>query len=100
MTPYQMVKGKNPTVKFFHVFGCKYFFLKTHPEQLRKFEVKKVTFSSNTKRESTQTVRHPRTRPQTVVEAKNTSVSKSKKTEKGKKKEEAGLTLVTANLNE
>ena len=40
MTPYQMVKGKNPIVKFFRVFGCKFFILRTHPEQLGKFEVK------------------------------------------------------------
>ena len=39
-TPYEMVKGKKPSVKHLHVFGCKCFVLRTHPEQLGKFETK------------------------------------------------------------
>ena len=39
-TPYEMVKGKKPNVKYFHTFGCKCFVLKQHPEQLGKFEPK------------------------------------------------------------
>ena len=35
-----MVKGKKPTIRFFHVFGCKLFVLRTHLEQLGKFKVK------------------------------------------------------------
>ncbi|KAL8095676.1 hypothetical protein AgCh_036896 [Apium graveolens] len=38
--PYEMVKKKNPNLKYFHVFGCKCFVLKTHPEQLSKFDLK------------------------------------------------------------
>ena len=38
MTPYRMVKGKKPNLKFFHVFGCKCFVIETHLEQLGKFE--------------------------------------------------------------
>ena len=40
ITPYQIMKVKKPIVKFFHVFGCKFFVLRTHPEQLGKFEAK------------------------------------------------------------
>ncbi|KAL8096136.1 hypothetical protein AgCh_037185 [Apium graveolens] len=39
-TPYEMVKNKKPNLKYFHVFGCKCFVLKTHPEQLSKFDLK------------------------------------------------------------
>ena len=39
-TPYEMVKGKKPSVKHLHVFGCKCFVLRTHPEQLGKFDTK------------------------------------------------------------
>ncbi|KAK1384246.1 hypothetical protein POM88_021981 [Heracleum sosnowskyi] len=39
-TPYEMVKNKKPNLKYFHIFGCKCFVLKTHPEQLTKFELK------------------------------------------------------------
>ena len=35
-----MVKGKKPSVKYLHVFGCKCFVLRTHPEQLGKFDTK------------------------------------------------------------
>ncbi|KAL8091797.1 hypothetical protein AgCh_034162 [Apium graveolens] len=38
--PFEMVKGKKPNLKFFHIFGCKCFVLKTHPEQLTKFDLK------------------------------------------------------------
>ncbi|KAL8125961.1 hypothetical protein AgCh_013308 [Apium graveolens] len=41
-TPYEMVKKKKPNLKYFHVFGCKCFVLKTHPEQLSKFDLKAV----------------------------------------------------------
>ena len=39
-TPYEMIKGKKPNLKYFHIFGCKCFVLKTHPDQLTKFELK------------------------------------------------------------
>ena len=39
-TPYEMIKGKKPSVKHFHIFGCKCYVLKVHPEQLSKFEAK------------------------------------------------------------
>ena len=39
-TPYEMVQKKKPNMKYFHVFGCKCFVLKTHPEQLSKFDLK------------------------------------------------------------
>lgn len=39
-TPYEMLKGRKPNVKYFHIFSCKCFILKTHPEQLKKFELK------------------------------------------------------------
>ena len=39
-TLYEMVKGKKPSVKHLHVFGCKCFVLRTHPEQLGKFDTK------------------------------------------------------------
>ncbi|KAL8115181.1 hypothetical protein AgCh_021856 [Apium graveolens] len=39
-TPYEMVKKKKPNLKYFHVFGCKCFVLKTHLEQLSKFDLK------------------------------------------------------------
>ena len=39
-TPYEMVKGKKPNVKHLHVFGCKCFVLRIHPEQLGKFDTK------------------------------------------------------------
>ncbi|KAL8155216.1 hypothetical protein AgCh_000556 [Apium graveolens] len=39
-TPYEMMKKKMPNLKYFHVFGCKCFVLKTHPEQLSKFDLK------------------------------------------------------------
>ena len=35
-----MVKEKKPNLKYFHIFGCKCFVLKTHPEQLTKFDLK------------------------------------------------------------
>ncbi|KAL8116381.1 hypothetical protein AgCh_022764 [Apium graveolens] len=39
-TPYEMVKKKKPNLKYFHIFGCKCFVLKTHPEQLSKYDLK------------------------------------------------------------
>ena len=39
-TPYKMIKDKKPSVKHFHIFGCKCYVLKVHPKQLRKFEAK------------------------------------------------------------
>ena len=39
-TPYEMIKSKRPNLKYLHIFGCKCFVLKTHPEQLSKFELK------------------------------------------------------------
>ena len=39
-TPYQSLKGKKPSLKHLHIFGCKCFVLRTHPEQLGKFEAK------------------------------------------------------------
>ena len=39
-TPYEMVKKNKPNLKYFHVFGCKCFVLKTHSEQLSKFDLK------------------------------------------------------------
>ena len=39
-TPYEMVKGKKPSVKHLHIFGCKCFVLRTHPKQLGKFDTK------------------------------------------------------------
>ena len=39
-TPFEMVRKKKPNLKYFHVFGCKCFVLKTHPEQLTKFDLK------------------------------------------------------------
>ena len=40
VTPYQNLKGTNPSLKHLHVFGCKCFVLRTHPKQLGKFEKK------------------------------------------------------------
>ena len=40
VTPYQMIKMKKPSLKHLHVFGCKCFVLRTHPERLGKFETK------------------------------------------------------------
>ena len=40
VTPYQMLKGKKPSLKHLHIFGCKCFVLRTHPEHLGKFETK------------------------------------------------------------
>ena len=39
-TPYEMIKGKKPSVKHFHIFGCRCFVLKVHPENLSKFDTK------------------------------------------------------------
>jgi len=39
-TPYEMIKRKKPNVKYFHIFGCKCFVLKVHPEMAGKFEAK------------------------------------------------------------
>ena len=39
-TPFEMVKGRKPNLKYFHIFGCKCFVLKNHPEQLTKFDLK------------------------------------------------------------
>ena len=39
-TPYQSLKGKKLSLKHLHIFGCKCFVLRTHPEQLGKFEAK------------------------------------------------------------
>ncbi|KAL8125834.1 hypothetical protein AgCh_013216 [Apium graveolens] len=39
-TPYEMVKKKKPNLKYFHIFGCKCFVLKTHLEQLSQFDLK------------------------------------------------------------
>ena len=49
---------------------------------------KKVTFSSNTKREYVETVRKPRKRSQIVVEVKKTFLSTAKKIGKEKKKKD------------
>ena len=38
--PYEMIKGKNPSVEHFHIFRCKCYVLRVHPEQLGKFEAK------------------------------------------------------------
>ena len=38
--PYEMVYEKKPNLKYFHIFGCKCSILKTHPEQLTKFDLK------------------------------------------------------------
>ncbi|KAK1369394.1 hypothetical protein POM88_035486 [Heracleum sosnowskyi] len=40
VTPYQSLKEKKSSLKHLHVFGCKCFVLRTHPEQLGKFETK------------------------------------------------------------
>ena len=40
MTPYQLFKGKKPTISFLHVFGCKCFVLRNQGEHLGKFEAK------------------------------------------------------------
>ena len=40
VTPYQSLKGKKPSLKHLHIFGCKCFVLRNHPEQLGKFETK------------------------------------------------------------
>ena len=40
VTPYQSLKGKKPSFKHLHIFGCKCFVLKNHPGQLGKFETK------------------------------------------------------------
>ena len=40
MTPYQLFKGKKPTLNFLHVFGCKCFVLRNQGENLGKFEAK------------------------------------------------------------
>ncbi|KAK1388396.1 hypothetical protein POM88_016574 [Heracleum sosnowskyi] len=40
VTPYQSLKEKKPSLKHLHVFGCKCFVLRNHPEQLGKFETK------------------------------------------------------------
>ena len=40
VTPYQMLKGKKPSLKHLHIFGCKCFVLRTHPLLLGKFETK------------------------------------------------------------
>ena len=40
MTPYQLYKGKKPTISFLHVFGCKCFVLRNQGEHLGKFEAK------------------------------------------------------------
>ena len=39
-TPYQSLKGKKPSLKHLHIFGCKCFVLRTCPEHLGKFEAK------------------------------------------------------------
>ena len=39
-TPYQMLKRKKPSLKHLHIFGCKFFVLGTHLEQLGKFKTK------------------------------------------------------------
>ncbi|XP_063949970.1 uncharacterized protein LOC135152795 [Daucus carota subsp. sativus] len=40
LTPYQLFKGKKPTLNFLHVFGCKCFVLRNQGENLGKFEAK------------------------------------------------------------
>ena len=40
VTPYQSLKGKKPSLKHLHIFGCKCFVLRNHSEQLGKFETK------------------------------------------------------------
>ena len=40
LTPYQLYKGKKPTLNFLHVFGCKCFVLRNQGENLGKFESK------------------------------------------------------------
>ena len=39
-TPFEMIKGKKPNLKYFHIIGCKCFVLKTHPEKITKFDLK------------------------------------------------------------
>src|SRR5437667_6118410 len=39
-TPYEIVKGRNPSIKFFHVFGCKCFVLRNFGEKIGKFDSK------------------------------------------------------------
>ena len=40
VTPYQMLKGKKPSLKHLLIFRCKCFVLRTHPKQLGKFKTK------------------------------------------------------------
>ena len=40
VTPYQSLKGKKSSLKHLHIFGCKCFVLRTHSEQLGKYEPK------------------------------------------------------------
>ncbi|KAK1369383.1 hypothetical protein POM88_035475 [Heracleum sosnowskyi] len=40
MTPYQLLKGRKPSLNFLHVFGCKCFVLRNQGENLGKFESK------------------------------------------------------------
>ena len=40
ITPYEIIKGKKASMEHFHIFGCKCYVLKVHPEQLGKFETK------------------------------------------------------------
>ena len=39
MTPYEILRGKKPNLKYFHEFGCTYFILDDR-EQRNKFDVK------------------------------------------------------------
>ena len=40
LTPFQLFKGKKPTISFLHVFGCKCYVLRNQGENLGKFEAK------------------------------------------------------------
>lgn len=40
MTPYQMIKDKKPSLKHIHIFGCKCFVLRTHPDHHGIFDIK------------------------------------------------------------
>ena len=40
LTPFQLFKGKKPSVSFLHVFGCKCYELRNQGENLGKFEAK------------------------------------------------------------
>src|SRR5947208_16113931 len=39
-TPYEIMKGRKPSIKFFYVFGCKCFVLRNFGEKVGKFDSK------------------------------------------------------------